>query len=97
MLLFTANRQAGWHKRWQEGINAVAEVLEEPEEIRVTANIEGVPVSLSRKGKREKITAIYGWWRMETKIYFRVKTKGFIYDIYHAVGDKRWYLAKIHD
>lgn len=75
----------------------MAEVLEGPEEIRVTANIEGVPVSLSRKGKREKITAIYGWWRMETKNYFRVKTGGFIYDIYHDMESKRWYLAKIHD
>jgi hypothetical protein len=73
--------------------------VREPEEIKVTANVKGVPVRLSRKGKREKITAIYDRWRVETeKDYFRVKiSRGLIYDIYHDIENKRWYLAKIYD
>lgn len=77
----------------------MAEVLKEPEEIRVTANVKGVPVSLSRKGKREKITRIYDWWFLEIgKSYFRVKTsRGLVYDIYHDVANNHWYLDKIYD
>jgi len=77
----------------------MAKQLKEPEGIKVTANIKGVPVSLSRKGKREKITAIYDRWEEEPeKNYFRVKTsRGLIYDIYHDIENKYWYLAKIYD
>jgi hypothetical protein len=77
----------------------LAEVFKEPEGIKVTANVKGVPISLSRKGKREKITAIYDSWYSETeKDYFMVKTsRGLVYDIYHDIANKCWYLAKIYD
>ena len=70
-----------------------------PEEIKVTSNIKGIPVGLTRAGKREKVTAIYDRWYIETeKYYFRVKTSpGLVYDIYHDVVNNYWYLAKIHD
>ena len=77
----------------------MAKQLKEPEGIKVTANIKGVPVSLSRKGKREKITAIYDRWEEEPeKNYFKVKTsRGHGYDIFHDVPNHRWCLAKIYD
>ena len=77
----------------------MGEVLKRPEEIKVTANVKGVPVSLLRNDKREKITRIYDRWRVETeKDYFRVKTsRGLVYDIYHDVVNNCWYLAKIYD
>lgn len=77
----------------------MGEVLKRPEEIKVTANVKGVPVSLLRDVKREKITAIYDRWCVEAeKDYFRVKTsRGLVYDIYHDVANNRWYLAKIYD
>lgn len=73
--------------------------LEKPEEIKVTINVKGVPLSFLRNGKRERITAIYDRWPAETeKDYFRVKTsRGLVYDIYHDLANNRWYLAKIHD
>jgi hypothetical protein len=77
----------------------VTRVLKNPEEIKVTSNIKGVPVSLTRAGKQEKITAIYDKWEeAPEKNYFKIKTsRGRGYDIYHDVPDNRWYLAKIYD
>lgn len=77
----------------------MAKLSKKPEEIKVTVNIKGAPLSLLRNGKREKITAIYDRWRVETeKDYFKVKTsRGLVYDIYHEIADNRWYLAKIYD
>jgi hypothetical protein len=77
----------------------VIRVLKNPEEIKVTSNIKGVPVSLARAGKREKITAIYERWEEEPeKNYFKVKTsRGRGYDIFHDVPNDRWCLAKIYD
>ena len=83
----------------------MAKPLEKPEEIKVTVNIEGVPLSFLRNDKRQKITGIYDTWRgvdewgVEAEVhYFRVKTsRGLVYDIYHDLANNRWYLAKIHD
>ena len=74
-------------------------VLKNPEEIKVTSNIKGVPVNLTRAGKREKITAIYDRWEEEPeKSYFKIKTsRGHGYDIFHDVPNNRWCLAKIYD
>ena len=71
----------------------------QPAEIRVVKNVEGVPVSLQKSGKREKITRIYDRWYAETeKDYFRVKTsKGLVYDIYHDTTNDCWYIAKIYE
>lgn len=84
----------------------MVKLLEKPQEIRVRANASGVPLSLSRDGKREKVTAIYNrwrvadqWWGKEVeRHYFRVKTsKGLACDIYHDIITNHWYLARIHD
>jgi len=73
--------------------------MKNPEEIKVTRNIKGVPISLIRTGKREKITAIYEKWKEEPeKNYFKVKTsRGFVYDIFYDISNDRWCLAKIYD
>lgn len=84
----------------------MAKLFGKPKEIRVRTNASGVPVSLSRDGTREKVTAIYNdwkvgdqWWGEEVeRRYFRVKTsKGLVCDIYHDIGTNNWYLSKIHD
>jgi len=83
----------------------MAKPLEKPEEIKVTVNIEGVPLSFLRNDKRQRITGIYNhWWGAdewgaEAEVhYFRVKIRmGVVYDIYHDIANNRWYLAKIHD
>jgi hypothetical protein len=84
----------------------MAKLLEKPEEIAVKTNASGAPLTLSRNGVREKVTAIYErwkiadqWWGKEIeRHYFRVRTsKGLVLDIYHEIGTKNWYLSKIHD
>ena len=83
----------------------MAKLMEKPEEIKVTVNIDGVPVSLLRNAKRERITRIYDRWRVADqwrtkteRAYFRVKiSRGLVYDIYHDIANNRWYLTKIHD
>ena len=84
----------------------MAKLLEKPEEIKVSANASGVPLSLSRDGTREKVTAIYDRWRITDRWwgkkierrYFMVKTsKGLVCDVYHEIGSNNWYLAKIYD
>ena len=37
----------------------MAKQLKKPEEIKVTANVKGAPLSLLRIGKRQRITRIY--------------------------------------
>lgn len=77
----------------------MAKLSKKPEDIKVTVNIKGAPLSLLRKGRRERITRIYDRWRVDIeKDYFRVKTsRGLVYDIYHDLANNRWYLAKIYD
>jgi len=80
--------------------------LQKAEEIEVKANIAGVPVSLTRKGHREKVAAIYErwrladeWWGKEVERgYFRVRTSaGLVCDIYRDTESNRWYLDRIYD
>ena len=84
----------------------MTKLLEKPEELRVTTNIEGTPLSINRNGKVERVTRIYQQWRVSeqlwaqeiSKNYFRVRTgKGFIYDVYHDVTSNLWYLSRIYD
>lgn len=84
----------------------MAKLLEKPEEIRVSVNTSGVPLSLLRNGRRERITRIYDRWRLADqwwgegveRHYFRVKTsKGLVCDIYHDLVANIWYLSRIHD
>ena len=80
--------------------------LEKTEEIEVKTNIAGVPVNLTRKGRREKVAAIYEHWRLADewwgkeveRDYFRVRTSvGIVLDIYRDSKSNRWYVDKIHD
>ena len=80
--------------------------LQKAEEIGVKTNIAGVAVSLTRKGRREKVTAIYERWRLADewwgeevqRDYFRVRTStGIVLDIYRDSKSNRWYIDKIHD
>ncbi|RLC91771.1 MAG: hypothetical protein DRI39_09685 [Chloroflexi bacterium] len=84
----------------------MAKLLEKPEEIRVTANTSGVPLTLCRHGTGEEVTAIYEQWKVADqwwgkdieRCYFRVKTsRGLVCDIYHETGTNSWYLSRIHD
>lgn len=84
----------------------MAKQLEKPQEIRVTANIQGVPLGFTRNGHREKVAAIYEQWRVADewwgneveRNYFRIKTSaGLVCDIYRDVVANQWYLSKIHD
>jgi len=80
--------------------------LEKAEEIEVKTNIAGVPVNLTRNGRREKVIAIYEHWRLADewwgkeveRDYFRVRTStGIVIDIYRDSKANRWYLDRIHD
>ena len=42
----------------------MAKLLEKPEELRVTANIEGTPLTINRNGKAERVTRIYQQWQV---------------------------------
>jgi len=84
----------------------MAKQFQEPEEIKVKANVAGVPVSFTRNGRREKVAAIYERWRISDewwgekveRDYFRVKTSaGVVCDIYRDTSANHWYLARIHD
>ncbi len=81
-------------------------LLEKPEELKVSANIEGTPLTITRNGKTERISRIYQKWcaseelggEVIPKNYFTVRTsKGFIYDIYRNTKSNMWYLGKIHN
>ena len=84
----------------------MVKLIEKPQEIKVSANAGGMPLSLARNGKREKIVGIYdnwrltdGWWgRQIERHYFRVKTsKGLVCEIYHDVTSNHWYLSRVHN
>lgn len=82
----------------------MAKLLEKPEELRVTANIEGTPVTITRNGKAERVTRIYQQWRVSEQLfeqenlknYFRVRTsKGLICDIFRDTASNSWFLGRV--
>jgi len=84
----------------------MAKLLEKPEELRVTANIEGTPLTITRNGKAERVTRIYQRWNVSEQLfqqeilknYFKVRTsKGVICDIYRDTASNSWYLGRICD
>src|SRR4030043_2111794 len=60
----------------------MAKLLEKPEELRVTANIEGTPLTITKNGKAERVTRIYQQWQVSEQLfeqeilksYFRIRT-----------------------
>jgi len=84
----------------------LAKLLEKPEELRVSVNVQGVPLTLVRNGGAQRITKVYQhwrvveqWWGKEIlRNYFRVKTnRGLVCDIYRDMPTGCWYLSRIHD
>ena len=84
----------------------MAKLLEKPEEIKVRSTIEGIPVSIIRNSKLERVKGIYQrwrvadeWWRQEiARDCFRIRTSsGLVCDIYRDMVTNRWYLSRIHD
>jgi len=84
----------------------LAKMLEKPEELKVTVNVQGTPLTLARNGQRQRVTRVYEswqkveeWWGKEvSRNYFRVKTsKGMVYDIYRDMPDGVWFLSRIHE
>ena len=84
----------------------MTQLLEKPEELKVSANIEGTPLNITRNGKTERVSRIYQQWSASEELwgqeilknYFTVRTsKGFIYDIYRNTKSNMWYLGKIHN
>jgi hypothetical protein len=79
--------------------------LQKAQEIEVKTNMAGMPVSLTRNGRRQRVTAIYERWRLSDewwgkkveRDYFRVRTSTAVCDIYRDTGSNHWYLDKIHD
>ena len=84
----------------------MAKILEKPEELNVTVNVRGVPLTLARNGEKQRVTKVYQswqrveeWWGKEvTRNYFMVKTnKGMVCDIYRDTPEGGWYLSRIHE
>jgi hypothetical protein len=84
----------------------LAKILEKPEELQVTMNVKGTPLTLARNGEKQRVTRVYEswqkveeWWGKEiTRNYFRVKTnKGMVCDIYRDMPDGSWFLSRIHE
>ena len=84
----------------------MSKILEKPEELKVSVNIQGIPIALARNGERQRVTRVYQHWRVVeecwgkemTRNYFRVKTnKGLVCDIYRDMPNGNWYLSQIYD
>lgn len=84
----------------------MARLLEKPEELKVSVNMQGVPLTLVRNGENQRITKVYQnwrvaeqWWGKEIlRNYFKVKTnRGLVYDIYRDMPGGGWYLSRIYD
>lgn len=84
----------------------MAKILEKPEELQVTMNVKGTPLTLARNGEKQRVTRVYRswqnveeWWGKEvSRTYFMVKTsKGMVCDIYRDMPDGNWYLSRIHE
>lgn len=80
--------------------------LEKPEELRISTNIAGTPLAITRNGKTERVTGIYKQWQESEqlfaqevlKTYFKVRTsKGLICDVYRDAVSNLWYLSKVYE
>ena len=79
--------------------------LHKAQQIEVKTNMAGMPVSLTRNGRRQRVTAIYERWRLSDqwwgrkveRDYFRIRTTTTVCDIYRDTGSNHWYLDKMHD
>ncbi len=74
-------------------------------EISVSADGEGLPLTLTVDRFRYRVLKIYDHWRIHDtwwgdevrRNYFRVQgSRGRICDIYHDMVADRWYLTQVH-
>lgn len=80
-------------------------LLEKPEKLRVIVNADGLPESLARNGRTERVEVydrwrvVDRWWAQEVRRdYFRVATSGgLVGEIYRDMVSGEWYLGRIHD
>lgn len=80
-------------------------LLEKPEELKVTTNVEGTPLVVTRSGKTERVACIYKQWQANEQIvsqesqktFFLIKTTRGTCDIYRDARSNLWYLSKIYD
>jgi len=84
----------------------LARLLEKPEELKVSVNMQGVPLTLVRDGEKQRVIKVYEQWRVAEewwgkeiiRNYFKVKTnRGLVYDIYRDMPGGNWYLSRIYD
>ena len=84
----------------------MARILEKPEELKVSVNMQGVPLTLVRDGEKQRVIKVYEQWRVAEewwgkeiiRNYFKVKTnRGLVYDIYRDMPGGNWYLSRIYD
>ena len=84
----------------------MARLLEKPEELKVSVNMQGVPLTLVRDGEKQRVIKVYEQWRVAEewwgkeiiRNYFKVKTnRGLVYDIYPDMPGGNWYLSRIYD
>jgi hypothetical protein len=73
------------------------------QEVTVTVDGEGIPLSLVYKRQRRKIASVHehwriadGWWGDEVRRdYFRIEiSHSLVFDIYRDSTSDRWYLTK---
>ena len=80
------------------------EQIDERESVKIRTNIEGTPVYIVRKAKRERIVRIYRTEEVSNKEedkrysnYATVKTNmGYTYDIYKEGTTKAWCVSRIY-
>jgi hypothetical protein len=76
-------------------------ILKKLDELKVSTNITGLPLTITKNGKTERITRIYRSWQVSDKLsthasiknYFKVRTGKGLYDIYHDINSNLWYLG----
>lgn len=84
----------------------MATLLKKRDELKVTTNVHGIPLTVTRNGKAEFVTRVYQHWRVFEQLsgygilkeYFRVKLgKSIVCDICRDFMSNTWYLDKIYD
>jgi len=80
--------------------------VDKAQKVKITTNIEGIPLTITISGKTKRVTKIYQQWHKSERIctqnvskaYFRIKTTGgTIIDVYRDSTSNSWYLDKVYN